>query len=200
MSFAASLQRTASVARKEVIHLLRDRQTLLMTLFFPVVELVMLGYAIDTNVRRIPTAVLDQAQTQESRALVERFKQSDDFLIVANVRTEKELTDLIVRGQARVGVKVPENYSRRRGAGAVVRGLARIDALRPRAGAVDDDVADRRGAGGDPPRRLLARAVAARGGAVGHGAADHRLHGDDLPQARRVIAAFFVWPLGVRRT
>jgi drug efflux transport system permease protein len=118
MSFASSLQRTYSVARKEVIHLLRDRQTLLMTLFFPVLELVMLGYAIDTNVRRIPTAVLDQSQTQDSRALIERFRQTDDFLIVAHVRSEKELTDLIVRGRARVGVKVPENYARRLEAGA----------------------------------------------------------------------------------
>src|SRR5262249_44729201 len=53
-----------------------------------------------------------------SRALIERFKQSDDFLLVAHVRSEKELTDYIVRGKARVGIKIPENYSRRMEAGA----------------------------------------------------------------------------------
>src|SRR5262245_60174070 len=104
MAFADSLQRTTSVARKEVIHLLRDRQTLLMTLFCPILELVMLGYAIDTSVRRVPTVILDQAQTQDSRALIERFKQSDDFLIVAYFRSEQEMTGAIVRGKARVGV------------------------------------------------------------------------------------------------
>src|SRR5262249_54739446 len=117
MYLNATMQRTLSVARKEVIHILRDRQTLLMTLFFPIVELVMLGYAIDTNVRRIPTAILDQCRTQESRALLLKFENSDDFLIVRQVWTDRELTDQIVRGNARVGIKIPENYSRRLSSG-----------------------------------------------------------------------------------
>src|SRR5215468_61803 len=94
-----SLQRLLSVARKEVIHILRDRQTLLMTLFFPFLELVMLGYAIDTNVRNIPTAVLDESRTQESRALLRKLENSDDFLIVAQARSDQELTSCIVRGK-----------------------------------------------------------------------------------------------------
>jgi ABC-2 type transport system permease protein len=110
---ASSIQRILSVARKEVIHILRDRQTLMMTLFFPIVELVMLGYAIDTNVRNINTVVLDQARTQESRALLRQFENSDDFNIVALVTSDRELQDWIVRGNARVGIKIPENYSRR---------------------------------------------------------------------------------------
>lgn len=113
MSSGTSFQRILSVARKEIIHILRDRQTLLMTLFFPIVELVMLGYAIDTNVRNINTVVLDQARTQESRALIRKLENSDDFNIVAIVHSDRELHSLIVRGKARVGLKIPENYSRR---------------------------------------------------------------------------------------
>jgi ABC-2 type transport system permease protein len=113
MSFLSSMQRIGSVARKEIIHILRDRQTLLMTLFFPIVELVMLGYAIDTNVRNIPTVVLDQSRNQESRALLQRFRNSGDFHIVGEVYSDKEVTDWIVRGRARVGIKIPENYLRR---------------------------------------------------------------------------------------
>src|SRR5579884_1981966 len=113
MTSASSLQRTFSVSRKEILHILRDRQTLLMTLFFPVVELMMLGYAIDTNVRNIPTVVLDQARTQESRTVLRRFENSDDFLIVAQVYTDADLNEAIVAGRARVGIKIPENYSRR---------------------------------------------------------------------------------------
>jgi ABC-2 type transport system permease protein len=112
-----SLQRLLSVARKEVIHILRDRQTLLMTLFFPVLELVMLGYAIDTNVRNINTVVLDQARTQESRALLRRFENSGDFNLVGLVSSDAEMRDWLVRGKARVGLKVPEDYSRRLQAG-----------------------------------------------------------------------------------
>jgi ABC-2 type transport system permease protein len=106
------MQRMASVARKEVIHILRDRQALFMTLFFPVIELLMLGYAIDTNVRHIATVVLDLAHTQESRALLRRFENSEDFDVVALVRTDAELSEAIVAGRARVGIKIPENYSR----------------------------------------------------------------------------------------
>jgi ABC-2 type transport system permease protein len=100
------------VARKELLHIIRDRTTLFMTLFFPVVEMIMLGYAIDTNVRFIPTVVLDQAKTQESRALLRSFENSEDFRIVAQVQTDEELTRAIVAGKARVGIKIPEHYSR----------------------------------------------------------------------------------------
>ena len=78
-----SWQRMVSVARKEMLHIFRDRQTLFMTLFFPILELLMLGYAIDTNVRFIPTVVFDQAGTQESRDFLRSLENSEDFKIVA---------------------------------------------------------------------------------------------------------------------
>ena len=49
------------VVRKELLHILRDPQTLFFTLFVPVMELFMLGYAIDTNVRNVRTAVVDHS-------------------------------------------------------------------------------------------------------------------------------------------
>jgi ABC-2 type transport system permease protein len=124
---ATSFQRLLSVARKEVIHILRDRQTLMMTLFFPIVELVMLGYAIDTNVRNINTVILDQARTQESRALLRQFENSDDFNIVGLVGSDREMQDWIVRGKARVGIKIPENYSRRLLAGQTAQFQVLVD-------------------------------------------------------------------------
>ena len=127
MSLAASLQRTYSVARKEVLHILRDRQTLIMTLFFPILEMVMLGYAIDTNVRNIPTVVLDQARTQESRNLLRSLENSEDFKVVGVVYSDAELTEAIVAGRARVAVKVPENYSRRLEAGDTAQVQVLVD-------------------------------------------------------------------------
>src|SRR5262249_13623847 len=108
-----SLQRIASVARKEMIHILRDPATLFFALFIPVLELFMLGFAIDTNVRNISTVVLDQARTQESRDLLRRFVATDDFQIVGEVFREEDLTQAIVAGKAHVGIKIPEDYSRR---------------------------------------------------------------------------------------
>jgi ABC-2 type transport system permease protein len=121
------LQRTASVARKEVLHILRDPATLFFALFIPIVELLMLGYAIDTNVRHVRTMVLDQARTQESRELLRQFTNTDDFTIVGEVFTDEELSGAIVAGKARVGIKIPEDYSRRLLGGETAQLLVLVD-------------------------------------------------------------------------
>ena len=127
MSNGLSLRRTTSVARKEVLHILRDPATLFFAMFLPIVEMLMLGYAIDTNVRNVRTAVLDQARTQESRALLRSFENSHDFEIVKEVFTDRALHDAIVAGQARVGIKIPEDYSRRLQAGEQAQLLVLVD-------------------------------------------------------------------------
>src|SRR5207248_7782455 len=99
-----SLLRTFSVARKELLHILRDPQTLFFTIFIPVLELFMLGYAIDTNVRNVRTVVVDQAGTQESRQLLEKFERTQDILIVKQALSDVEAREAIVAGTARVGI------------------------------------------------------------------------------------------------
>jgi ABC-2 type transport system permease protein len=124
---APTLLRTASVARKEFLHILRDPQTLFFTLFVPVIDLLMLGYAIDTNVRHVRTVIVDYAGTQESRALVERFENSQDFRVVARAFSEAEMSRMIVAGQARVGVVIPREYSQRLEAGQTAQILVAVD-------------------------------------------------------------------------
>src|SRR5262245_63756715 len=70
------------VLRKEAIHIRRDPMALFFTVLIPMIQLLMIGFAINTNVRNIPTAVYDGAQTQESRRLLDRFVRSNDFRIV----------------------------------------------------------------------------------------------------------------------
>jgi ABC-2 type transport system permease protein len=127
MPAAISVQRIISVARKEMLHILRDPATLFFALFIPVLELFMLGYAIDTNVRNIRTVVLDEAGTQESRELLRRFETTDDFQIVDQVFREEDLTEAIVAGKAQVGIKIPEDYSRRLQAGVTAQVLILVD-------------------------------------------------------------------------
>src|SRR5262249_29981567 len=122
MQAGFSLQRTLSVARKEMLHILRDPGTLFFALFIPVLELFMLGYAIDTNVRDIRTVVLDHAKTQESRLLLKRFENSKSILIVAVAYTDEELSQKIIAGKARVGIIIPQDYSRRLEAGQTAQG------------------------------------------------------------------------------
>jgi ABC-2 type transport system permease protein len=127
MSVAGSVQRTLSVARKELLHIVRDPMTLFFSLFVPILEMFMLGYAIDTNVRHVRTVVFDQARTQESRNLLLSFVNSEDFTIVRQVFTDEELNRAIVAGEARVGIKIPENYSRQLLAGQTAQILVLVD-------------------------------------------------------------------------
>jgi ABC-2 type transport system permease protein len=122
-----TLLRTFSVARKELLHILRDPQTLFFTLFVPVMELFMLGYAINTNVRNVRAVIVDYAGTQQSRQLIEMFENSRDFRVVRQVWSDTEASRLIVAGKARVGIIIPENYSRRLEAGQTAQILVLVD-------------------------------------------------------------------------
>ncbi len=122
-----SLRRTASVARKEFLHMIRDPGTLFFALAIPVLEIFMLGYAIDTNVRHVRTVLYDACQTQESRALLRTFETSDDFDVVELVYRDEDLTQRIVAGKAHVGVKIPEDFSRRLQSGQTAQMLVLVD-------------------------------------------------------------------------
>src|SRR5690242_20691055 len=126
MNFESFL-RTYSVARKELLHILRDPQTLFFTIFVPVVELFALGYAIDTNVRNVRTVLVDHCGTQESRQLAQEFENSQDFRITQLALTDREASQLIVAGKARIGIVIPEDYSRKLEAGETAQVLVLVD-------------------------------------------------------------------------
>src|SRR5262249_45177946 len=127
MSLSTSLRRTVSVARKEFLHMFRDPGTLFFALAIPVLELFMLGYAIDTNVRHVRTVVYDACQTQESRAYIRAFENSDDFDVVEIVYRDEDLSQRIVAGKAHVGIKIPEDFSRKLAAGETAQVLVLVD-------------------------------------------------------------------------
>lgn len=124
---AISIQRIGSVGRKEVYHILRDPMTLFFTLVIPIFELFLLGYAIDTNVRNVRTVVLDQSGTQQSRQLLQRFENSQDFLIISRVFSDEDMSRAIVSGKARVGIKIPSDYATRLEAGQTAQFLVLVD-------------------------------------------------------------------------
>lgn len=109
----AAWQRIRFIAYKEMLHILRDPQTLFFTLFIPIIEMFFLGFAINTNVRDIPTVVVDFCNTQESRRLIEQFEHSGDFKVVDRCVSEKDAHTLIVAGLAQVGIVIPEDFSRK---------------------------------------------------------------------------------------
>jgi ABC-2 type transport system permease protein len=117
-----SLQGFGAVFYKEVIHMRRDKFAIIFSLGMPLFQMVLLGFGIDTNVRQVKTVVFDQDGRRESRELIDRLRNSDTYRVVAYVHSDRELNDYIVAGKAKVGVKVPVDYSDQllRGAGAQV--------------------------------------------------------------------------------
>src|SRR6516165_12182949 len=104
---SSSSRRLSSVARKELLHILRDPMTLFFTLIIPILELFMLGWAIDTNVRNVTTVVYDQAGTQESRALLQRFENSTTLKIIGRAFSDEQMSRAIATTKAHVGIKIP---------------------------------------------------------------------------------------------
>jgi drug efflux transport system permease protein len=98
--------------RKEFIQMKRDRLTLGIMIGIPVVQLLMFGYAIQTDVRHIPTVVLDRSRTPESRDLIAAFENTGSFRIVDHVDGQPALDAAIERGQAQAGIIVPPEYAR----------------------------------------------------------------------------------------
>ena len=98
------------MVRKEFIQMRRDRLTLAIMVAIPVVQLLLFGYAIQTDVRHIPTVVFDDSQTPESRDLIAAFENTGNFAIVARLLSRAAVDDAIARGTAQAGIVIPHDY------------------------------------------------------------------------------------------
>lgn len=109
-----SLRRLFAIMQKEVRQLRRDRLTLGMVLGIPVIQLLLFGFAINLDVRRLPAAVADEAGTAGSRATVAALVASGVIEAPLLARSSSELREWLRRGRISVGIHVPHDYERRR--------------------------------------------------------------------------------------
>ena len=100
-----------AVFYKEALHTRRDFGTLFFSLIIPLLQMFLLGFGIDTNVRQINTVVYNADGRRESRELLDRLRNSDTFHLVRFVENDHDLNDAIVSGKCRVGIKIPVDYS-----------------------------------------------------------------------------------------
>lgn len=112
-----SWRRLFAIMLKEVRQLRRDRLTLGMVLGIPVIQLLLFGFAINLDVRRLPAAIADESATAASRALVQDLLASSVIERHAEARSAGELRELLRRGRISVGVFVPHDFERRRAEG-----------------------------------------------------------------------------------
>ena len=119
------------MVRKEFIQLRRDPGTLLMILGIPAMQLLLFGFAIRTEVRHLPTVVLDQSGTPESRLLIETIVQTGNFDFVATVADRAAIERAIATGRASAAVIVPPDFARSLKRGETTTAQVIVDAANP---------------------------------------------------------------------
>ena len=125
------MRRFVPMFRKEFIQMRRDRLTLGIMTGIPVIQLLLFGFAIQTEVRHIPTVVLDESRTPESRDLIAAFENTGNFRIVSHVDGRDALDDWIARGDAQAGIAIPHDFPRDLARGTTATVQVVVDASDP---------------------------------------------------------------------
>jgi len=128
-----NLERLGSMIMKEFVQMRRDPGTLRLVLAVPVMQLLIFGFAIRTDVRHLPTVVFDQSRTMQSRQFVEKLTATDNFTVRRQVHSYAEALEAVDAGEARAAIILPPEYARdlKRGRTAHVQVL--VDASDPTA-------------------------------------------------------------------
>lgn len=106
-----SPRRVGELLRKEFIQIRRDPRLLRVIFVAPLIQLVVFGYAVSTDVRHTRLVVVDQDRSQASRSLIEAFTASGYFDLVAIAERPAELAAALAAGRAVLGVEIPRGYA-----------------------------------------------------------------------------------------
>jgi ABC-2 type transport system permease protein len=109
MSF--NWQRFCAIVAKEFIQMRRDRLTFAMMLGIPMIQLVLFGYAINSNPKHLPTAVYSADNSRFSRSIVWALRNSSYFDITREPKTEAEIQKLLAQGTVQFAVEIPVDFS-----------------------------------------------------------------------------------------
>src|SRR5258708_2317976 len=107
-----SFARFFAIARKEFVQMRRDRLTFGMMFGIPLLQLVLFGYAINTNPKALPNGVIIADQGPEVRSFLWSLKNSGYFSLNKLVKSEQEAESLLARGEVQFLVSIPPNFTR----------------------------------------------------------------------------------------
>ncbi len=106
-----NLRRTWAIFRKEAIHVRRDPISLLEIILLPLILMLLYGYALTFDIKKVTLAVYDQERSQLSGDLVKHFQSTDYFKLTRFAQSYAELQGLITRGEVQVGLIIPHDFS-----------------------------------------------------------------------------------------
>jgi ABC-2 type transport system permease protein len=122
-----SFTRLLAVARKEVLQILRDSRSLIIVAIMPAILVLLFGYGVNLDLKRLPVYVYDRDGSQQSQDLLKRFQASDYFHIVRIVNGYPALTRALDDGHAKMGIVVPWDFSERLRNGGPIQVQALVD-------------------------------------------------------------------------
>lgn len=105
------MKRLWALLVKEFIQMRRDRLTFGMMIGLPIIQLILFGFAINTDVKHLPTIVFDQSLGQDSRDLLNSLEGSQYFNIEYAAKNFNEVNDAVDSGKAKVGIVIPPDFT-----------------------------------------------------------------------------------------
>jgi ABC-2 type transport system permease protein len=128
-----SLSRWLGIVGKEFIQLKRDRLTFGMIVGIPIIQLVLFGFAINSDPKHLPTAVLVAERSEFSRSILAGLRNSEYFAFIGEARDEADADRMLATGEAQFVVSIPPDFSRRLVRGERPALLLEADATDPTA-------------------------------------------------------------------
>ena len=105
------MQRIWAILIKEFHQMKRDKATLFMLILMPLMQLIIFGYAINTDVKHVPTVIYDQSRSEESRELINAFVGTSYYDVVEYVDSNQAMLDSIYSGKAVAALTFPPTFS-----------------------------------------------------------------------------------------
>jgi ABC-2 type transport system permease protein len=133
---AASLRRIRALLRKELTQIWRDPRTKRLVLAAPIVQLLLFGYAVTTDVHDVTTIVVDHDRSQASRSLQEVLQAGGYFRIVERTEDSRALARALDRGSATIGLDIPRGFQADLAAGRGARVQVLVDGTNSNTGTV----------------------------------------------------------------
>ncbi len=125
------MRRFRALIKKELTHMIRDPRTLIFIFIMPILQLVLLGYANNTDVKNVPTVIFNQDNSQASRSLLDSFQATGYFSFDYSVYSQSDVDTMIAGGRAKVGIVIPPDYGAKLASGETSTVLVLIDGSDP---------------------------------------------------------------------
>jgi ABC-2 type transport system permease protein len=122
-----SLTRLLAVARKEILHILRDSRSLGIVVIMPVTLMLLFGYGVNLDLKGLPVYVYDRDGSQQSQDLLKRFQSNEYFHIARVVDSYPAVIRALDNGDAKMGIVIPWDFSQRLSRGGPVQVQALVD-------------------------------------------------------------------------